>query len=131
MDSITWPVAALALASITLVLSNVGNEIRRRRRLQTLSREVSLFHGLGELPPRRPNKLIASRPTPIGRIADPVGRNGAVPAPNHMLGCIELRTYAGAGLRGMLAMWVRVAIAIALLLLPTALHAQAKSASRY
>jgi hypothetical protein len=30
MDSITWPVAALALASITLVLSIVGNEIRRR-----------------------------------------------------------------------------------------------------
>ena len=28
MDTITWPVVALAFASITLVLSNVGNEIR-------------------------------------------------------------------------------------------------------
>ena len=34
MDSITWPVAALAFATITLVLTNVGNEIRRRRRLK-------------------------------------------------------------------------------------------------
>jgi hypothetical protein len=34
MDSITWPVAALAFASVTLVLSNVGNEIRQRRRLK-------------------------------------------------------------------------------------------------
>ena len=40
MDSITWPVAALALASITLVLSNVGNEIRRRRRLKRYHTKV-------------------------------------------------------------------------------------------
>ena len=32
----------------------------------------------------------------------------------------------GVGLRGTLAMWVRVAVAIVLLLLPTALHAQAE-----
>ena len=41
MDWITWPVAALALASITLVLSNVGNEIRRRRRLNSIARRSS------------------------------------------------------------------------------------------
>ena len=57
MDTITWPVVALALASITLVLSNVGTEIRRRRRTQSVSREgrrgpssgpslVSYIHGL-------------------------------------------------------------------------------------
>ena len=40
MDSITWPVAALAFASITLVLSNVGNEIRRRRRLKKYRAKV-------------------------------------------------------------------------------------------
>ena len=40
MDSITWPVVALALASITLVLSNVGNEIRRRRRLNRYRAKV-------------------------------------------------------------------------------------------
>jgi hypothetical protein len=40
MDSITWPVAALALASITLILSNVGNEIRRRRRLNKYRAKV-------------------------------------------------------------------------------------------
>jgi hypothetical protein len=41
MDSITWPVAALAFASITLVLSNVGNEIRRRRRLKRYRAKVA------------------------------------------------------------------------------------------
>ena len=40
MDSITWPVAALAFASITLVLSNVGNEIRRRRKLKKYRAKV-------------------------------------------------------------------------------------------
>ena len=40
MDSITWPVAALAFASITLILSNVGNEIRRRRRLKRYRAKV-------------------------------------------------------------------------------------------
>jgi hypothetical protein len=33
MDSIAWPVAALAFASIALLLSNAGNEVRRRRKL--------------------------------------------------------------------------------------------------
>ena len=40
MDLITWPVAALAFASITLILSNVGNEIRRRRRLKRYRAKV-------------------------------------------------------------------------------------------
>ena len=40
MDSITWPVVALALASITLVLSSVGDEIRRRRRLNQYRAKV-------------------------------------------------------------------------------------------
>ena len=40
MDSITWPVAALAFASITLVLSKVGNEVRRRRRLKRYRAKV-------------------------------------------------------------------------------------------
>jgi hypothetical protein len=40
MDTITWPVAALAFASITLVQSNVGNEIRRRRRLKEYRAKV-------------------------------------------------------------------------------------------
>jgi hypothetical protein len=40
MDLITWPEAALAFASITLVLSTVGNEIRRRRRLKRYRAKV-------------------------------------------------------------------------------------------
>ncbi len=41
MDWITWPIAAaLTLASITLVLSNVGSEIRRRRRLKRYRAKV-------------------------------------------------------------------------------------------
>ena len=40
MDSITWPVVALALASITLLLSSVGNEIRRRRKLNQYRTKV-------------------------------------------------------------------------------------------
>jgi hypothetical protein len=34
MDSITWLVTALALATGALVLSSVGNEIRRRRKFK-------------------------------------------------------------------------------------------------
>ena len=33
MDSITWPAAALALASIALIISIIGHEVGRRRRL--------------------------------------------------------------------------------------------------
>jgi len=46
MDSITWPVAALAFATIALVLTNVGSEIRRRRRLKRyLAKVVGNFVG--------------------------------------------------------------------------------------
>ena len=41
MGSITWPVAALAFASITLILSNVGNEIRRRRNSNVIAKVVA------------------------------------------------------------------------------------------
>ena len=40
MDTITWPVAALAFATIALVLSNIGNEIRRRRKFKKYCERV-------------------------------------------------------------------------------------------
>jgi hypothetical protein len=46
MDSITWPVAALLLASITLVLSIVGNEIRRRHKFKRYYKKVVAELGL-------------------------------------------------------------------------------------
>jgi hypothetical protein len=46
MDSITWPVAALALGSIMLVLNVVGNEIRRRRKFKRYCEKVVAELGL-------------------------------------------------------------------------------------
>jgi hypothetical protein len=40
MDSITWLVTALALATVALVLSSVGNEIRRRRKFKRYCEKV-------------------------------------------------------------------------------------------
>ena len=40
MDSITWLVAALALATVALVLSSVGNEISRRRKFKRYREKV-------------------------------------------------------------------------------------------
>jgi|SoiMethySBSTD1v2_1073268.scaffolds.fasta_scaffold154993_2 hypothetical protein len=40
MDPITWPVAALTLATVALILSNIGNEIRRRRKLKKYREKV-------------------------------------------------------------------------------------------
>ena len=40
MDSIPWPVAALGLATIALVLSVVGTEIRRRRKFKSYCEKV-------------------------------------------------------------------------------------------
>ena len=40
MDSIPWPVTALGLATIALVLSIVGNEIRRRRKYKSYCEKV-------------------------------------------------------------------------------------------
>jgi hypothetical protein len=40
MYSITWPVAALVLATIALVLSSVGSEIRRRRKFRSYREKV-------------------------------------------------------------------------------------------
>ena len=40
MDSITWPAAALAFATIALVLSNVGNEISRRRKFKRYADKI-------------------------------------------------------------------------------------------
>ena len=40
MDWISWPVTALVLATVALVLSSVGNEIRRRRKFRSYCQKV-------------------------------------------------------------------------------------------
>lgn len=40
MDWISWPVTALVLATVALVLSSVGNEIRRRRKSRSYCQKV-------------------------------------------------------------------------------------------
>jgi len=40
MDWISWPVTVLVLAAVSLVLSSVGNEIRRRRKFRSYCEKV-------------------------------------------------------------------------------------------
>jgi len=40
MDWISWPVTALVLATVALVLSSVGNEIRRRQKFRSYCQKV-------------------------------------------------------------------------------------------
>ena len=41
MELITWPAAALALASLALIMSVIGHEVRRRRRVKKYREKIA------------------------------------------------------------------------------------------